>query len=401
MKRLLAAFGGLLLAAVGLYVIVGEQMAGITSNAMVNAQVMIVRAPVEGVLQLHVRRLGARLAPGQVIGSLNDPRPDDSRLLELQRTIAVLQADRERLRDLAEVLETSRRAYAAQAEAYGAGRVSQLQARLAEAQALKDAARARLLEADAALRRASELARAGVQTVADITRIRTAQEVAAQEVEAMRNRIHFLNIELDAARRGVFLGDSYNDAPSSQQRLRELEQRQGELATELAERDQRLALLEAQLQEERARLARFSGAVLTATSPSILWEIMTADGEYVRRAQDLVRLVDCSTTMVTASVREGVYNRLRVGDPAQFRLAGDGRVFDAVVTRLAGSGAATVYRSLAVGPSEEHLKRFDVLLSVPALAQDPELSCAIGRTGRAVFSSRPLDFLRRLTLGLF
>lgn len=401
MKRLLAVVMGLLLAAGGAFIMVGEQMAGVTSNAVVNAQVMILRAPVDGVLELQVRRLGTRLAPGQAIGGLNDPRPDDARLLELQRSLAAVQVDRKRLQDLNAALQASREAYAQQARDYGAGRVSQLQARLAEAHALQDAARARLLEADATLRRANELARTGVQTAAEIGRIRTAHEVATQELEAVRNRIHFLTIELDAARRGVFLGDSFNDAPSSQQRVREIEQRQGEIAAELAERDRRIALLEAQVNEERARLARFSQAVLTAPAPSLLWEIMTADGEYVRRAQDLLRLVDCSTTMVTGSVREGVYNRLRVGDPAQFRLAGDGRVFDAVVTRLAGSGAVTIYRSLAVGPSEEHLKRYDVTLSVPGLAEDPELACAVGRTGRAVFSSRPLDVVRRLTFGLF
>jgi hypothetical protein len=116
-----------------------------------------------------------------------------------------------------------------------------------------------------------------------------------------------------------------------------------------------------------------------------------------------VRLVDCTTTIVTASVRESVYNRLKIGDAVQFRLLDDGRVFDGVVARLAGSGAETIYRSLAVGPSAEHLKRFDVAINVPALAAAPDLACAVGRTGRAVFAGRPLDGLRRLmsAFGLF
>jgi hypothetical protein len=74
-----------------------------------------------------------------------------------------------------------------------------------------------------------------------------------------------------------------------------------------------------------------------------------------------------------------------------------------VVARLAGSGTETIYRSLAVGPSAEHLKRFDVAVAVPALAADPELACAVGRTGRVIFAGRPLDGLRRLMsrFGLF
>jgi hypothetical protein len=67
-----------------------------------------------------------------------------------------------------------------------------------------------------------------------------------------------------------------------------------------------------------------------------------------------------------------------------------------VVTRVAGSGASTVYKNLAIAPSERHLERFDVTLEVQALKQDPSLGCLIGRTGRVFFEERPLDWLRRI-----
>ncbi len=66
------------------------------------------------------------------------------------------------------------------------------------------------------------------------------------------------------------------------------------------------------------------------------------------------------------------------------------------MARLAGSSAETIYRHLAVGPSEEHLKRYDVAIAVPGLAADPALACTVGRTGRVVFAGRPLDPWRRL-----
>lgn len=61
MKRTAKLAAGLLLAAGGAYVIVGEQMAGISADAVINAQVVTVRAPVDGELTLQVRNLGARL----------------------------------------------------------------------------------------------------------------------------------------------------------------------------------------------------------------------------------------------------------------------------------------------------------------------------------------------------
>ena len=75
---------------------------------------------------------------------------------------------------------------------------------------------------------------------------------------------------------------------------------------------------------------------------------------------------------------------------------GSDRLLPGLVTRVAGSGASTVYQNLAIAPSERHLERFDVTLDVPALRQEPELRCLIGRTGRVFFEARPLDWLRQM-----
>ena len=123
---------------------------------------------------------------------------------------------------------------------------------------------------------------------------------------------------------------------------------------------------------------------------------MAASGETVQRGHDVLRLVDCDAPLVTLSVTESVYNRLRVGDEAVFRLMGDGRSFAASVTRLAGSGAATVDQNLAAAPGQRHLERYDVALLVPSLRDIPELRCSFGRTGRAFFEARPLDWFRDL-----
>lgn len=385
----------LVVAAVAVVIIVGEQIAGISSDAVINAQVLILRAPIDGDVTLAVRKLGTRIKAGEPLAAINDPRADDTRIVDLQRELQKVSIDLAREKALVIALETVRSVYLRQAEAYSVGRIKQLEARLFEAQASIEGLQSRLRDSEGAARRAAELARGGNQSAAEVSRTRATYEVVAQEVQAAKERITYVTIELEAARKGTFIGDSFNDMSYSEQRQRDAEQRLGELAIEIRDRHERLTVLKDQISAERVRQARFLDARIVGPADGILWELMAGGGEYVRKGQDVMRVVDCTSAVVTASVRESLYNRISLGDAVQVRLLGDVRLYDGTVARLAGSGAESVYRSLAIGPSLEHLKRFDVLLSVPALPTDPNLACAVGRTGKVVFTARPLDFWRQ------
>jgi hypothetical protein len=115
---------------------------------------------------------------------------------------------------------------------------------------------------------------------------------------------------------------------------------------------------------------------------------MTAPGEQVAPGQDLVKLLDCSGALVTASVSESVYNHLRVGTPARFRLRDDGRVYAGRVVNLTGySGAGA---NLAIEPSSLVKEPYRVMVAVPDLQASP--SCNIGRTGRVYFGEPQRGF---------
>lgn len=134
---------------------------------------------------------------------------------------------------------------------------------------------------------------------------------------------------------------------------------------------------------------------LTAPVNGLIWEVLAGDNEYVERGQDIMKLMTCGSALVTLSVPDNVYARLQVGQAAQFRLNGRDTIYDGTITRMAGAGAETIYRNLAVAPSLKHLERYDVAILVPALREDPDLRCAVGQTGRVFFDTRPLDWLRQ------
>ncbi|MCG7394115.1 HlyD family efflux transporter periplasmic adaptor subunit [Microvirga sp. ACRRW] len=393
MKIVRIVLGALLLLG-GLYIIVGEYLSGTSADATINARTSVLRAPIEGMAEFSVRNIGARVSPEETVARITDSRFDDARLIDLERSRSTLEADLVRLKAQVASVEEARKVLQGQAQSYQDGRVRQLWSRIAEAQAALSSAEARFREAQSALDRTKELSSRGVQTAITLDRAQAQYDVAKQDIASTRERVSSLSTELSSAQNGVFISDSYNDAPFSIQRIREFDLKLSELKAETVNAERRLKLTTDQITAERVRVNRLTSADLSVESPGIVWNFLASGGEHVNRGQDLVRLVDCSAVMVTASVSERVYSDLRVGMPARFRLNGDSRVFNATITRLGGSGAASLYETLAIGPSPEHLTRFDVALNVPELAQDSDLACSVGRTGRVVFTGGPLSGVR-------
>ena len=112
-----------------------------------------------------------------------------------------------------------------------------------------------------------------------------------------------------------------------------------------------------------------------------VWEVLTAPGETVVRGQELVRLLDCSGVVVTATVGETAYNRLRIGDPATFRLRGESRDHQGRIIGLTGVAAAPA--NLAIQPSALAKEPYRVTVALPGLATPGQ--CDVGRTGRVTF----------------
>lgn len=387
---------GSLIIIVALAIIAREQLSGASADAVINARVTTLRAPVAGTLAAQRRPLGSAVAEGEDIGTIQDPLVDNIRLNDLLRERSFASAEIDRLSDAIKVLEASLDGLKIRSRSYREERVRQLESQLSSAQAQVAVAEARVEEAQSAFGRSQQLTDRGLETSASFERIRAAQKVADLELVDARERVRAVEIVLQSARRGTFLGDGYNDAPYSEQQITELSLRLGEMEADLSAERARAAALDARIEAERRRVNRLGSAELSSNVEGRVWEVLASDGETVQRGQDLMRLIDCQSTIVTLSVSEAVYNRLKLGDPARFRVGTDGRTFNGTITRLAGSGAETIYRNLAIAPSERHLERYDVALLVPDLARDAELGCAVGRTGRVFFDARPLDFLRGL-----
>lgn len=381
---------GLIAIVVALWIIVGEQMSGASADAVVNAPLVTVRATVAGNLSVPSRQLGARTAEGEVIASIKDPIVDRIQLDDLLMEARLEEATRAQIEALLAETEASRDALLERTQIFRARRLEELRTRLSHAET-----RLAILEASGAP------ADEGQERLLDVVEQGTERLPGEPRLDGLvldhaRERVEVLKIALRAAEENVFLGDGYNDSPNAEQRAVELASEIAALQTRLTEAENRVAAVGERVDRERLRVNGLTGGEIRSPVTGLLWEVLEADGVNVQRGDPLLRLLDCQATMVTASVTERVYNSLAVGDAARFRLGGSSTVYDATVARLAGSGAETIYRNLAVAPSQRHLERYDVALIVPQLAHLGVEGCMIGRTGRVFFDGRPLDGLRRL-----
>lgn len=365
-------------------------------EAVVNARLVTVRAPIEGrIADLDfVPTIGAAVSKDQVMLRILNGRADRTRLDDLQRQVDQAESDRPgvamRLQRLKEIYEQISR----QARAFQAGRIRELEERVMDLKAQASATDASELEAASTLSRTRALAASGYQTTVALERAERDAKVAAQNKQSLDHRLFAGVVELEAARRGEYVGDSYNDRPSSLQHADELSVRIAETEADLNSRRQHIASLDAALDAEASRYFELSNAELSSPINAQVWEVLVSPGEEVRRGQDLLRLLDCSGAIVTATVRESVFNRLRLGDKAQFRFSERSGSYNGTVVRM--SGIAAPSDNLAIQQTGLSSGGYRIALSVPDVAST---QCEVGRTGTVVFnpsngSGAPVQSLR-------
>jgi multidrug resistance efflux pump len=395
--RVLKFGAGAALLGLGVMTIYQQVIVRVSREAIVNARVVAVRAPIDGILNGAATVPGANVTAGTAIANVEDPVPEDARWFQLRQDAAATQRERDTLsRRLADLQQAHKDAIA-HSEAFRIGRIRQDELRIEETKANLMAATARETEATAGEERGAALHARGYLADQGYEKLSHAREIAKQEVIAARKRIDALTVELEAAKVGTYLGDNYNDVPSSFQRASELSTRIDETRASIDELAQKAELITQRLADERKRVDAQSRAVLKAPIDGNLWTAQAAAGEYVRKGQELFTILDCATVVITASVSERDYNELRLGDPARFRVAGTDREYHGEVTQL---GLTSTGRSLAISPEERHHQVAVHLVDMPSHSPD---NCAVGRTGQLVFeghgqgsASRLVERLRRL-----
>ena len=351
-------------------------------EAVLNSRLVTLRTPIGGRVEAAQRVTDlAKLDAGTVVLRVVNPRGDRTRLDDLRRQKSRLENERPSLAAKLASAQAAQKDLARQAAQFRSGRVLQLEARIAEIQTSIEAAAARREEASAAVERASSLAKSGNVSTVELARLTRELSVSQQTELGARKRLDAAKVELAAAQNGSFLGDSYNDRPSSVQREEEMRQRANDLEADVARTDTEIAWLANEIIVEEVRFADLSEANITTPVAGRVWEMMTSPGEDVQAGQPLLKVLDCSGAVITANVTESVYNRLQLGDRATFEPNDGGQPISGSVVNLTGAAGAPA--NLAINPDALSKEPYRVTVaSRDGAARD----CTVGRTGRVVFA---------------
>jgi multidrug resistance efflux pump len=355
-------------------------------EAVVNSRLVTLRSPIDGKVSAGSNLSGdlGIIGEGTLILRVVNPRGDRVRLDDLRRQMSRSVNEMPSLVSKMASARVAQKDLAHQAALFTEGRIRQLEARIAEIQTSIEAAAARREEVTAAVERASSLIKSGSVSTVELGRLTRDQTIAVQTEIGSRRRLDATQVELTAVREGTFLGDSYNDRPSSVQREEEMRQRAEGLAADIAQADAEIAWLGGEIASEQFQYISRSEAEIKVPVAGRIWEVMTAPGEDVRAGQPLIRLLDCAGAVVTANVTESVYNRLQVGSVAHFRPSDGGPELDGTVVNLTGSAGAAA--NLAINPDALSKEAYRATVSVPGLNHGSN-DCAVGRTGRVIFSA--------------
>ena len=350
-------------------------------EAVVNARLATLRSPIEGYVEEAppptIEWRGEDPAPRLVIAN---PDADHAALTSARREVADAEDRIEVNAGEQQALRTALAALDAQVQQFRDSRRASIDLRFAVLSAEADAASANAAEAEAQWKRARRLRASGVTPQALEERAETQARAGALAARAAAFKVAEAEVEAQALAKGVFVGDAYNDTPSSDQAARELRLKLASLQAQASTLARTKARLAAELDVEAEDYARRSRALVSLPVSGRVFETLITRGERVAKGQELMRVLDCESAVVSANVEETVYNRLRVGEKASFKPADGGAAMAGEIVNLTGASAAPgVY---AISPASLRKSPFYVSISLPRGLSD----CAVGRTGTVTFS---------------
>jgi hypothetical protein len=163
----------------------------------------------------------------------------------------------------------------------------------------------------------------------------------------MEARISRIHVELESARKGLFLRDGSSDVPYSQQQRDRLILRRQELESLALQEAARSSQLGADIKAERDRARGLDNYQIVLPAMHVVWSTAASPGSAVTEGQTILDLADCQHRFVAVEIPERDFEQVTMGDKVAVRLVGSDEWREGRVQQIRGSAARTDDRLFA------------------------------------------------------
>ncbi len=217
-----------------------------SAEATINARLINLRAPIDGsvVIVAPAIAVGTRVEPGEALLRVTNTRADRQGIDELGRTIDQLRAELAALEQRTEELKKIEAGLrCARAKRFRRAEFVSSKRAPGSSSSSSTPPRRNTKMRRSPTNRDKDSSRAeGFQTVSALLHSERDFKVAKTNIEGVHKRQQSNQVELEGARKGLFIGDSYNDRPRSAQHLDEVGQQIADLAGQRRGTHERMSL---------------------------------------------------------------------------------------------------------------------------------------------------------------
>lgn len=312
-------------------------MSSSATRAILNAPVILLTTPIDGVVRTLNIAPGSTFTTGQDIATIENPRANQETLLTLQTRRLTLE---QQLSSLASQADHDQQYYDAlekTSEQYqSAYQTRQLYAQKA-LKAESSAASARLADAADTVQRNLELFQQGAVSEAVVASSKAQLASLQGAAESVRSRLRINSGDLSAAKDQVYLDPDQLRMFDLKSQMTTLQLSLANQAKNRATQQQELDNLNQLIDTEQHRVQMMAAYDVVAYSPGTVQELVAPQGTLVRAGATLLRATNCSQSYVIAVFPERMASKITRDSALEVSIHGLDQPLKAKVVQLLSS----------------------------------------------------------------
>lgn len=356
----------------------------ISTSAFVNAPILIIRSPVEGLMEGQSLETGTQVSRNQHIAVFQEADTDQFVLTDLESRLSIAEAAVTAVTTRIKDVETIQSSLAERHVNYRQWHSAILRNEVAALEAQSRGAAARLSALERDVQRNSELFER--RLISESVKLETSTQLVEQQerLDEINARLASGRLQLDALQDDILAGTAGTNTSYTLQRQDEIKLELARLRDELIDHKAERDALHSQLVRALAIYEKDNRVTLSSPIDGIIWRSAALSGRPVLPGDEIVEILDCNARYLEAYLPEGLMGAISVGDFAEIRLTGETEAFSAPIVSILGNGARFDHIEFAAQNASPKPGNMRVIIALPAesLALDHGKFCHVGRTAQ-------------------